>query len=85
MEQRKSDFLKMFNSYDIFYDRTRKCDHLNGGNYLIEVTTWAGLTIYMQDSDRRPVSDRRPIHKSASNSQIYGRFSLSQIDVQLRH
>jgi hypothetical protein len=28
---------------------------------------------------------RRPILKSASNSQIYGRFSLSQIDVQLYH
>ena len=39
----------------------------------------------MSDSDRRPVSNRRPILKSASNSQIYGRFSLSQIDVQLHH
>ena len=34
------------------------------------------LLIYMQDSDRRPIL------KSASNSQIYGRFSRSQIDVQ---
>ena len=38
--------------------------------------------LYMKDSDRPPVSNRRPILKSASNFQIYGRFSLSQIDVQ---
>jgi hypothetical protein len=44
-------------------------------------SAWEWL-IYMQDSDRRPVSNRRPILKSASNSQIYGCFSLSQIDVQ---
>jgi hypothetical protein len=29
-----------FNSYNLFYDRTKKCD------CLIEVTTWAGLTVY---------------------------------------
>jgi hypothetical protein len=36
----------------------------------------------MQDSDRRPVSNRRPILQSANISQINGRFSLSQIDIQ---
>ena len=30
---------------------------------------------------RHPISNPRPILKSASNSQIYGRFSLSQIDI----
>jgi hypothetical protein len=58
----------------------------------------------MEDSDRRPASNRHPflkpmfdfyvtyrsmsffqILKSASNSEIYGRFPFSQIDVQLRH
>ena len=38
--------LKRFNSYDIFYDRTRKKCPFNTGDCLIEVTTWAGLTVY---------------------------------------
>ena len=35
----------MFNSYEIFYDRTRKMWPFNTGDCLIEVTTWAGLTV----------------------------------------
>ena len=36
--------LKRFNSYEIFYDRTRKMGPFNTGDCLIEVTAWAGLT-----------------------------------------
>jgi hypothetical protein len=35
----------MFNSYEIFYDRTRKRWLLNTGACLIEATTWACLTV----------------------------------------
>ena len=34
------------NSYEIFYDSTRKRWSLNTGDYVIEVTAWAGLTVY---------------------------------------
>jgi hypothetical protein len=34
------------NWYEIFYDRTRVMGPFNAGDYLIEVTTWAGLTVY---------------------------------------
>ena len=37
---------KRFNSYEIFYDRTRKRWPFNTGDCLIEVTAWAGLTVY---------------------------------------
>jgi len=30
----------------IFYDRTRKKWHFNAGDCLIEVTAWAGLTVF---------------------------------------
>ena len=36
----------MFKSYEIFYERTRKRGPFNTGDYLIEVTAWAGLTVY---------------------------------------
>ena len=39
------DLLKRLNSYEIFYDRTRKRLPFNTGDYLIEVTTWEGLTV----------------------------------------
>ena len=40
-----------FNSYEIFNDWTRKSDPLNTGDLmgmfdLIEVTSWAGLTVH---------------------------------------
>ena len=35
----------MFNSYKMFYDRTRKGWPFNAGYCLIEVTTLAGLTV----------------------------------------
>ena len=35
---RQVTFLKRFNSYEIFYDRTRKRLPFNTGDYLIEVT-----------------------------------------------
>jgi len=38
---------KRFNSYEIFYDRTRKRWPLNTGDCLIEVTTWLGLTVHV--------------------------------------
>ena len=34
-----------FNSYEIFYDSTRKMWPFNTGDYLIEVTPWAGLIL----------------------------------------
>jgi hypothetical protein len=36
---------KSFNSYEIFYDSTRKRWPFNTGDCLIEVPTWAGLTV----------------------------------------
>jgi hypothetical protein len=39
------DHLKMFNTYEIFYDRTRKKRPFNTSDCLIEVITWAGLTV----------------------------------------
>jgi hypothetical protein len=50
--QRKIDLirqvtsLKRFNAYDIFYHRTRKRWPFNTGDCLIEVTAWAGLTVF---------------------------------------
>jgi predicted nucleic acid-binding protein len=41
-------FLKRFKSYVIFYDRTRKGGPFNISDCLIEVTTWAGLTVLSQ-------------------------------------
>jgi hypothetical protein len=35
----------MLNSYEIFYDRTRKMYNFNTVDCFIEVTTWAGLTV----------------------------------------
>jgi hypothetical protein len=35
----------MFNSYEMFYDRTRKRWPLNTGHCLIEVTTWESLSV----------------------------------------
>ena len=35
------------NSYEIFYHRTRKGWPFNTGDCLIEVTTWAGLTVHI--------------------------------------
>jgi hypothetical protein len=63
-----------YDLYCFYWDMCKK----NGGSFECN-------DIYISDSNRRPVSNRRPILKSASNSQIYGRFLLSQIDVQLRH
>ena len=40
------DLLKRFNSYAIFYERTRKMWPLITGDRLIEVTTWTGLTVF---------------------------------------
>jgi hypothetical protein len=37
---------KRFNSYEIFYEKTRKRWPFNTGDCLIEVTSWAGLTVY---------------------------------------
>jgi hypothetical protein len=34
----------MLNSYELFYDRTRKWWPFNTGDCLIELTAWAGLT-----------------------------------------
>jgi len=39
--------LKRFNSYEIFYDRTRKGWIFDTGDCLIEVTAWTGLTVYI--------------------------------------
>jgi hypothetical protein len=36
-----------FSFYEIFYDRTRKWLPFNTGDCLIEVTAWAGLTVYI--------------------------------------
>ena len=36
---------KRFHSYEIFYDRTRKCEPLNTGDSLIEVKAWTCLTV----------------------------------------
>ena len=41
----RGDLLKEVNSYEIFYDRTRKRWPVNAGDCLIEVTLWAGLTV----------------------------------------
>jgi hypothetical protein len=52
--QRKSDLMKQvtsqkrFISYEIFYDRARKRCPFNIGGCLIEVTAWAGLTVYVK-------------------------------------
>jgi hypothetical protein len=49
--QRKSGLIrqvtskKRLNSFEIFYDRTRKRWPVNTGDCLIEVTAWAGLTV----------------------------------------
>jgi len=37
--------LRRFNSYEIFYVRTRKMWPFNTGDCLIEVTTWTGLSV----------------------------------------
>ena len=37
--------LKRFNSYEIFYDRTRKRWPFNAGDCLIEVISWADFTV----------------------------------------
>jgi len=39
------DSYKRFNSYEIFSDKTRKMWPFNTGYCLIEVTSWAGLTV----------------------------------------
>jgi hypothetical protein len=36
-----------FNSYEIFYERTRKRGRLYTGDCLIEVTAWVGFTVYL--------------------------------------
>jgi hypothetical protein len=36
---------KRFNPYEMFYDRTRKRLPFYTGDCLIEVATWAGLTV----------------------------------------
>ena len=52
---------KRFNSYEIFYDGTRKGCHFNTDDCLIEVTSWAGLTtrnidiLHTQDTRLRSV------------------------------
>jgi hypothetical protein len=49
--QEKSDLIrqvtswKRLNSYEIYYDKTRKKWPLNTGDCLIEVTSWAGLIV----------------------------------------
>ena len=43
-DKEKVAFQKRFNSYEIFYDGTRKGCPFNTGDCLIEVTSWAGLT-----------------------------------------
>ena len=49
--QEKSDLirqvtsLKRLNSYEIYYDKTRKKWPLNTGDCLIQVTSWAGLIV----------------------------------------
>jgi hypothetical protein len=51
--QRKSDIIRQmssyrrFNSYEIFYDSTRKMWHFNTDDCLVEVTVLADLTIYL--------------------------------------
>ena len=43
---REVSSLKRFNSYETFYDRTRKGWPFNTGDCLTEVTTWEGLTVF---------------------------------------
>ena len=38
---------KRFNSYEVFYDRTRKRWPFNTGVCLIEVAVWVGLTVFL--------------------------------------
>jgi len=42
------DLLKEFNSYEMFYDMTRKRWPFNTGDYLIEVTALTGLPVIRQ-------------------------------------
>ena len=46
---RQMTSIKWFNTYEMLYDRTRKMCSLNTGDCLIEVTTWAGLTVCKKD------------------------------------
>ena len=43
--------LKRFNSYEIFYDGTRKGWPFNTGDCLIELSAWAALTVYWSNFD----------------------------------
>jgi len=39
--------------YKMFYDRKRKCCPFNTGDCLIEVTTWAGLTVFLHEHQNK--------------------------------
>jgi len=41
---------KRFKSYEMFYDRIRKRLPFKTDDCLIEVTAWAGLTVYLDTS-----------------------------------
>jgi hypothetical protein len=65
------------NQYEMHCERKLKLKSHNTSYCLIGVATKAGLTVYMIDSDRRPVSNRRPL-TSLSQITILG---YSQIGV----
>ena len=52
LRQKKVTFIRQvntynkFNSYEIFFEMTRKRWSLNTGDCLIKVTLWAGLTVH---------------------------------------
>ena len=53
LDQRKNVLIRQvtslnrFRSYDLFNDRTRKRRPFNTGDCLIEMTAWAGWTVYL--------------------------------------
>ena len=68
MGRRKNGLIrqvKRLNLYEIFYDRTRKRLPLNTGYCLIEVTAWAGLTVFKTISSTVLISEvlRFSLHK----------------------
>ena len=69
---------KRLNSYEIFYDRTRKMWPFNTGDCLIEVTTWAGLTVYYYVFGLCHVQNRRILRfwTMAVSLSVFSEFFL---------
>ena len=75
--QRKSGLIrqvtsqKSFNSYEIFYGRTRKRWPFNTGDYLIKVAALTGLTVYDLNQRLPGASFAHLIYNSNQQNKIW--------------